>query len=108
MAGVSSKVNQDTFQEDKLIARYLLGELSDDEQIQVEERAFSDHDYLEHIRAVEKDLIDEYARGELTGTELRGFEDRFLASERRRSQITFAKTLQQLPKEDSAPQPHDR
>jgi len=83
-------------QDDKLIARYLLGELSEDEQTQLEERAFSDKDYLLQIRAVEKDLIDEYARGELSGPERQAFEGRFLASEHRRRQIEFARAFTQV------------
>jgi hypothetical protein len=83
-------------QDDKLIARYLLGELSEDEQVQLEERAFSDSDYLERVRAVEKDLIDEYARGELSGSAQQSFEQRFLASEPRRRQIEFAKAFDRV------------
>jgi len=83
-------------QDDKLIARYLLGELSEDEQTQVEERAFSDKDYFLHVRAVEKDLIDEYARGELPGPGRLSFERRFLASEHRRRQIEFARAFTQV------------
>jgi anti-sigma factor RsiW len=82
-------------QDDKLIARYLLGELSEDEQVQLEEHAFSDTDYLERVRAVEKDLIDEYARGELSGSVRQSFEQRFLASEPRRRQIEFARAFTQ-------------
>jgi hypothetical protein len=84
------------FQDDKLIARYLLGELSEEEQVQLEERAFSDSDYLERVRAVEKDLIDEYARGELSGSARQSFEQRFLASEPRRRQIEFAKAFDRV------------
>src|SRR6267142_613302 len=83
------------FQDDKLIARYLLGELSEEEQVQLEEHAFSDSDYLERVRAIEKDLIDEYARGELFGSAQQSFEQRFLASEPRRRQIEFARAFTQ-------------
>jgi anti-sigma-K factor RskA len=84
------------FYDDKLIASYLLGELSEEEQTRMEERAFSDSDFLEQIRAVEKDLIDEYARGELSGTVRPSFERSFLASEHRRRQIEFAKAFKQV------------
>ncbi|HSP62454.1 MAG TPA: hypothetical protein VLQ90_05685 [Pyrinomonadaceae bacterium] len=89
-------------QDDKLIARYLLGELSEEEQTQLEERAFSDPDYLQHVRAGEKDLIDEYVRGELSGTRLQAFERRFFASEQRRRQIEFARAFTQVVAEGSA------
>src|SRR6266550_3787685 len=71
-------------QDDKLITRYLLGELTEDEQTTLEERAFSDRDYFQQVRAVEKDLIDEYARGELSGPARQAFEQRFVASDSRR------------------------
>src|SRR5213080_477817 len=82
--------------DDKVIARYLLGDLSEAEQAQLEEHAFSDSDYLQQVRAVEKDLIDEYARGELAGPEREAFEQRFLASEPRRRQIEFAKAFDRV------------
>ena len=90
------------FQDDRVIARYLLGELSEEEQTQLEEHAFSDPDYLQHVRAVEKDLIDEYARGELSGTARPAFERRFLASEHRRRQIEFARAFAKVAAEGSA------
>src|SRR5438105_8012330 len=83
------------FHDDKMIARYLLGELPEAEQTKLEEQAFSDSDYLQQVRAVEKDLMDEYARGELSGAEREAFEQRFFASESRRRQIEFARALLQ-------------
>src|SRR2546430_6037703 len=88
--------------DDKVIARYLLGDLSEAEQAQLEEHAFSDSDYLQQVRAVEKDLIDEYARGELSGPAREAFEQRFFASEQRRRQIEFAKAFRQVAGESPA------
>jgi len=84
------------FHDDKVIARYLLGDLPEAEQTQLEEHAFSDSNYLEHVRAVEKDLVDEYARGELSGAAREAFEQRFFASEERRRQIEFARALMKV------------
>src|SRR5439155_12200512 len=67
-----------------------------------EEIAFSDSNYLEHVRAVEKDLVDEYARGELSGAAREAFEQRFFASEERRRQIEFARALMQVVGESPA------
>src|SRR5437764_11007573 len=88
--------------DDKVIARYLLGDLSEAEQAEMEEHAFSDSDYLQQVRAVEKDLIDEYARGELSGPEREAFEQRFFASAHRRRQIEFARALMQVAQESPA------
>ena len=90
------------FHDDKVIARYLLGGLSEAEQTQLEEQAFSDSDYLQHVRAVEKDLMDEYVRGELSGPEREAFEQRFFASESRRRQMEFASALMQVAGESPA------
>ncbi|HJS23336.1 MAG TPA: hypothetical protein VJ751_03125 [Pyrinomonadaceae bacterium] len=82
---------------EKLIAQYLLGELSEEQQVEVEDRAFADKEYLASITAVENDLIDEYVRHELTDTDRRKFESRFLASAERRKRVEFAKALARVP-----------
>jgi hypothetical protein len=89
---------------DKLIARYLLGELPEEQQIEIEDRAFQDQEYLATITAVENDLIDEYARQELSETERRKFEARFLVSAERRKRVAFAKALATVAGEDTVPQ----
>lgn len=78
---------------EKLIARYLLGELSEEQQVEIEDRAFADREYLASITAVENDLIDEYVRHELSDADRRKFESRFLASAERRKRVEFAKAL---------------
>jgi hypothetical protein len=78
---------------EKLIAQYLLGELPEEQQVEIEDRAFADKEYLASITAVENDLIDEYARNELSESERRRFESRFLASAERRKRVAFAKAL---------------
>ena len=37
---------------EKLIAQYLLGELPEEQQVEIEDRAFSDNDYLASITVV--------------------------------------------------------
>lgn len=79
-----------------LIVQYLLGGLPEDEQVRIEERAFSDSKYLQNIEAVESDLIDEYVRGGLSVGERKQFESRFLASRERQQKVEFARALAQL------------
>jgi anti-sigma factor RsiW len=76
-----------------LIARYLLGELPEEEQVRVEDRFFTDDEYFELLSAVEYDLIDDYVNGELTERERQQFEKHFLASPKRRQQVEYAKAL---------------
>jgi hypothetical protein len=59
---------------EKLIAEYLLGELPEEQQVEIEDRAFADKEYLASITAVENDLIDEYVRNELSQTQRQLFE----------------------------------
>jgi hypothetical protein len=81
---------------EELIARYLLGELPEEQQVEIEDRAFSDQEFMAGITAVEDDLIDEYVREEMSQTDCRRFEARFLASEPRRKKVEFARALAQL------------
>jgi hypothetical protein len=81
------------FNSDKVIAQYLLGELPEEQQIEIEDRAFQDREYLATITAVENDLIDEYVRHELSEAERRRFEARFLVSAERRKRVAFAEAL---------------
>ena len=76
-----------------LIVQYLLGELPENEQIQIEDRAFQDPAVTEEILAVEQDLIDEYVREGLTSDQRRRFESHFLGSAERRNKVKFARTL---------------
>lgn len=93
-----------------LIARYLLGELPEEQQVAIEDRAFQDKEYLASITAVENDLIDEYVRDEMPDAVRRQFEKRFLASAERRKRVEFAKALTKVTseyafKEKSAKEP---
>lgn len=88
---------------EKLIARYLLGDLPEEQQVEIEDRAFSDKDYLATVTAVENDLIDEYVRQELSQSDRSKFEQRFLASAARRKRVEFAKALTNVMAERPVP-----
>jgi hypothetical protein len=88
-------MQRENFKEE-LAVRYLLGDLTDDEQVEVEDRAFADHQYMERMLAVEDDLIDNYLRGSLSQLQRDQFEKRFLTSEQRRQKIEFARALAEV------------
>jgi hypothetical protein len=71
--------------------RYLLDELSEDEQTQFEESYFADDSLFERFLVVKDDLVDSYARGDLRGAERERFEQHFLLSQPRHRQVTNAK-----------------
>lgn len=77
----------------QLIVRYLLGNLPEAEQVQVEVRAFTDRGFLRYIEEAENDLIDDYVRGTLTEVERRQFESHFFASVERQKKVEFARAL---------------
>ena len=76
---------------DKACEGYLLGELSEPEQAQLEESYFADDALFERFLAVKDELIDAYARGDLAGEKRRRFEQHYLASEPRRQRLEEAK-----------------
>jgi hypothetical protein len=84
-----------------LLQRYLLGALSEEEQVQVEDRAFADAGYLGAVEAAEADLIDAYVGGELSPANRRQFESRFFLSPQRRSKVEFARALARVAEESA-------
>ena len=89
------------FNNETLIARYLLGELSEEQQIEIEDLAFADKNYLASITAVENDLIDGYVRNDLSDAARTRFEKRFLASAERRKRVEFAQALAAVMEEEA-------
>jgi anti-sigma factor RsiW len=79
---------------DRRLIEYLLGHLSETEQTQLEDVYFADDARFEYLAAVETELIDAYARGELPDPDRVHFEQRFLASPRLRARIALARRLQ--------------
>lgn len=78
---------------EKAIRKYLLGELSQNEQERLEERLLTDNDYFQQLLVVEDDLIDDYVSGELTSRERLRFDNYFLAAPERGQDLKFAKAL---------------
>ena len=85
------------------IRQYLLGELSEPEQVEIEDRAFEDQKVLEQIVAVEQDLIDDYVSGDFPEAQRHGFQTHFLASAERRKKFAFAKALATVVNEKPVP-----
>ena len=88
--------------DEQIIARYLLGELSEEEQIRIEEQYFGNGDFFEQCLVVEDQLIDDYLRGQLPRRKRDRFETYFLASPRRRERVELARVLIKTVSETSA------
>ena len=81
---------------DELVARkFLLGQLSPEEQGQIEELAFEDPDTFAFLESVEEDLVDEFLQDELSPLERQRFNDYFLSFPGRRQNLKISEVLQQ-------------
>src|SRR5215471_7212095 len=101
MNGGQSRMRSERVDE-VLLVKYLLGNLTEEEQVYVENRAFADANHLGALEAAEADLIDAYVRGQLSQAERRGFERQFLTSPSRRNKVEFARALARVASESRA------
>ena len=76
--------------DEKLVSRFLLGDLTESHREQIEERFFKDDRFYEQILAIQEELADDYVHGKLSRTERTQFEKNFLQSQRRRERLEFA------------------
>lgn len=97
-------MKQDLAQEAKL-RRYLLGDLTLEEQVLVEQRLFLHSYYSELAQAVEDDLIDEYLHGDLAASEREKFESHFLDQPEHRGDLRIAEALEKYLASDNAVKP---
>ncbi|HEU4769664.1 MAG TPA: hypothetical protein VFS77_20015 [Pyrinomonadaceae bacterium] len=63
--------------EENTIRQFLLGQLSEQEQEQVEDRIFTDPDFAEEVQIVEDELIADERAGKLTDDERRSFANKY-------------------------------
>lgn len=77
--------------DEKRLISYLLGELSEDEQEQIEVGYFADQEQFQQLIVVEDELIDAYVREQLSPAEKQQFESYFLRSTERRERVEFAR-----------------
>jgi hypothetical protein len=73
--------------------RYLLGQLTDDEEQKLEERLLVEDDFLQEVELTKDELAQEYAGGELTTKERQWLQKNFLASPEGKQRHEFAKTF---------------
>lgn len=75
------------------MVKYLLGELSPEQEQQIEAAYFADDQVFDRLQALKEKLIDDYLHGKLSAENLRSFEQYFLASPAQRKQVEFARSL---------------
>jgi anti-sigma factor RsiW len=91
--------------EDPLLTRYLLGDLEEQGQEQVERLYFADDDHFARVLAAEEDLIKSYHNKTLSETDRVRFEKYYLSSPRRRLRADLQAALAEAPRPRPAPEP---
>lgn len=86
-------------EDEEKLKRYLLAQLTLEEQLSVQEQLFLDAEYLQRLQAVEDELIDDYVYDELTANERERFESHFLSQLGRDKDLRFAKALKRYTSE---------
>jgi hypothetical protein len=77
----------------KLLVRYLLGDLPEEQRLEVEGMFLGNDQQYEQLLALENELFYDYAQGKLSAGERKQFEKRFLTSEQNRRRAMFASAL---------------
>jgi hypothetical protein len=75
------------------LTRYLLGELTPDEETELDARLLADDDQWAALRQAEDDLVDAYALGRLGGARRARAAARIAASPRLGDRVAFARSL---------------
>ena len=82
--------------DDKLLRRYLLGDLPAEQEKEIEISYLGDGELFAEIKFIEDELIDDYIRDDLSEEERKQFEQHFLATPARRDKIAAARLLMQM------------
>jgi hypothetical protein len=78
---------------DETLVRYLIGAMTDEEADPLDELSVADAEFETRLRAVEYDLLDAYANGELTGETLDRFKAQYLSTPAGLAKVEIAGAL---------------
>lgn len=84
----------------EIIERYLLGELSEEEQLQLAEKYFADDSVFQQLAAVQNELMDQYARNELSPQRRERFERFVEKLPEGRQELEFSNALKRYVSEE--------
>jgi hypothetical protein len=90
---------------DRLFVRYLLRDLDEADRARLETEYLENDDTFEHLLSAEDDLIDAYARKELTADDRKRFEQIYLSSAQGTERVEFALALSRLTPERTRSRP---
>ena len=83
----------DSLPDDEQLIRYLLGTMTDEEKIHIEQSYFGDDELFELLLALEQELKQRYALGMLTGNDAVLFEQRYLQQPGLQNELDFARSF---------------
>jgi hypothetical protein len=83
----------ENIEDEELLKRYLLADITQEQQQQIQDRLFVDADYFNHLLIVENEMIEDYALGHLPLSQVGPFEKHFLRSPERRRRLKVAQSL---------------
>jgi hypothetical protein len=88
---------------------YLLGQLTPEQRVPLEERLLTDGAFYEELSITEDELIDRYLVADLTAAEREGFETHFLLAPERQRKLSFARSFRRYIAAESAEsaEPHE-
>lgn len=78
---------------DKKLTRYLLGEFSEVDRADIEDRYLSEGDSFDELLVAEDELIDDYVRGKLSRKDGLLFEQNFLCTAARQERVKSSRAL---------------
>ncbi|MBD0369485.1 MAG: CHAT domain-containing protein [Pyrinomonadaceae bacterium] len=78
------------------LKKYLLGELAEADEEQVELRLLVDPEFSEEFEMIEDELIEQYVKGETSAEERERLEERFFESPERRRKLRFALAMKDI------------
>jgi hypothetical protein len=93
---------------ENLMTQYLLGDLSDDEKLRLEEEFFSDDNAFAQLQALEDELRYDYARGGLSSEQRRQFEQRFLSLPGASQRVALAQAVLETVAQANLPKAPER
>lgn len=75
------------------IKSYLLGQMREQDEFDVEARLFTDREFYDELSIVEDELIDQYLGGAMSDADRESFESHFVSSPERQQKVRFARAL---------------
>jgi hypothetical protein len=90
--GEQSQVKKQKY-DDEILTQYLLGSLTEEETERLDELSVADDEIAARLQVIENEMVDAYARGELSGETLERFESFYPASPKRREKVSFARSF---------------